>query len=178
MAMATGGAGASALIMALNSAKTVKSTKAMLDNTKELNKAMENGALQSFNQMLSGLQNTGPIQSAFSVLFAQIQAGTMQSTVGLMNDMLTLFMSPGGQATINACSELINILVDGAATIIRIIDKILDLFHNEDVVGTSGAGPGTPGGMADPTGTGDFGNIAYTPTYVPITYRPGIQEYG
>jgi len=177
MAMATGGAGASALIMALNSAKTVKSTKAMLDNTKELNKAQENGALQSFNQMLSGLQNTGPIQSALSVLFAQIQAGTTESTVGLMKDMLDLFMSPGGAASIKTVITLLNLLIDGSATIIRIIDKVLDLL---------GVGESTPQELSfsdmagGPTPSATSHSIDYTnPAYVDVpTYHPGIQEYG
>ena len=169
MAMATGGAGASALIMALNSAKTVKSTKAMLDNTKELNKAMENGALQSFNQMLSGLQNTGPIQSALSVLFAQIQAGTTQSTVELMKSLINLFTSESFIKVMNVALDIINLIIHHAAMLIDLMNKAgdnLDQLSNNLANAGGGLGGNTPPGWNT------------NPAYVDVpTYHPGVQEY-
>jgi len=176
MAMATGGAGASALIMALNSAKTVKSTKAMLDNTKELNKAMENGALQSFNQMLSGLQNTGPIQSAFSVLFAQIQAQTTATTVDLMKELLYAFQSESGKGFIMMFTDLINAIIGGSTEIVKVINRLLDFID------TISGGTPSDAEMAaayQAAGYGYTPPIDYTnPAYVDVpTYRPGVQEY-
>ena len=126
MAVVAGGAGATALITALNSAKTVKSTKAMLDNTKELNKAMESGALDSLNQMFQGMMSTGPVQSAFQVLFAQIQAGTTAATVELMNELLLLINSPNGQITIKAMIELMVVMVDLGSALVRLTNDTLD----------------------------------------------------
>ena len=165
MAVAAGGAGASALIMALNSAKTVKSTKAMLDNTKELNKAQENGALNSFNQLLQGLQNSGPIQSAFQVLFAQIQVGTVGDTVALMNQMLVLFASEGGQRSIELLIELINLLIRTGGRFVEIIDA---LANPEELATT----------LREETQSYSTTPIDYhDPSFVDQVYRPGVQEF-
>ena len=126
MAVVAGGAGATALITALNSAKTVKSTKALFDTTKELNKAQENGALDSLNQAFRGITSTGPAASAWQVFSAQIQAGTADSGVSLLTALLTAFDSTLGKTVIMMFTDLINAIVGGSAEIINVFNSFSD----------------------------------------------------
>ena len=146
-----GGAGASALIMALNSSKTVKSTKALFDTTKELNKAQSSGAIDGLNQVFQQMQQSGPVQSAFKVLFGQIQAETTGATVGLMNTLLTAFASEEGQRAIKLLIDLIILLVNSASVIVQILNAFPDYlgggggYDHPDVEGYTGSAmdPGT-----------------------------------
>ena len=166
MAMATGSAGASALIMALNSAKTVKSTKALFDTTKELNKAQESGALDTLNQVFQGIMNTGPIQSAFSVLFAQIQAGTTAATVGLMTELLSLFASEAGQTGLKLLIDTLSLIVNTTADLVKLANNLLDV---SGAIDEFEAARRMTEAMRHNLEQG----------YVEQdTYRPGFQEYG
>ena len=153
MAMATGGAGASALIMALNSAKTVKSTKALFDTTKELNKAQSNGAIDGLNQVFQQMQQSGPVQSAFKVLFGQIQAETTTSSIDLMNSLLELFASEAFQVALKLFIDTLNALVWSVARLVDLINALPDWLTGQGSVGGGYNHPDVPGYSDSPFAT-------------------------
>ena len=104
--------GATALIAALNSAKTVKSTKALLDNTKELNKAWESGAIQGATDMWRGVNSSGPAREAWTVFFAQLKAGTAEPSAKLLKELLELFASSAGQEGIQLLIDLLKGIIN------------------------------------------------------------------
>jgi len=120
MAVAGGAAG---LITALNSNKTVKSTTNLLKTTQEVNKAQDNGAIDSFNNLLQGIQS-GPVQGALKYFFAQLQAETVTSGINLMTALLEAFKSEGGKEGISALGSLINTIIDNSADIVSFVNTV------------------------------------------------------
>jgi hypothetical protein len=67
---------------------------------------------------------------------SEITKGTIDEQLELFNTLMELFKSPGGKETINALISLINNIVGGAADIIGVFNKIIELIlllsNNED----------------------------------------------
>ncbi|MCK5644630.1 MAG: hypothetical protein KAJ19_27780, partial [Gammaproteobacteria bacterium] len=121
--------GATGLIMALNSAKTVKSTTNLKKSVDGLNKAQESGALPNVRDIFQNMVSIGPAANALAVFSAKLQSETAESSVRLLKELLELLGSDIGQAGINALAGLINNITEKAET----IAKLLNLFSDTDL---------------------------------------------
>jgi len=130
-ASAVGAATKGAAAGAAKIAASDKAAKALGGAFKSIEETTKMGGFQSLENFSQNIKQLGPVASAFEVLGAQFTAGTMESQINLMTSLLDLFMSDHGQNAIKAAAELVSILINGTADIIRLIDKVLELLSKE-----------------------------------------------
>jgi len=118
--------GATALITALNSQKTVKSTLNLKKSIDGLNKAQESGGLENFKDITQNILMGGPASSALAVFSANLKSKTAESSVRLLKELIELLGSDLGQAGIGALAGLINEITEKAETIAGLLNLVSD----------------------------------------------------
>ena len=116
--------GAAALITALNSAKTVKSTANLTKTVKGINEAQENGALDQINSIFSNLTSAGPLMGVVQYIFGQIAAGTADETINLFKELMELLQSEEGKAAIKNFTDMLNTILLLSAKVVGVVNDI------------------------------------------------------
>ncbi len=124
--MVVAGAGASALITALNSQKTVKSTLNLKKSIDGINKAQESGGLDNLKSITQNIMTGGPAASALAVFSANLKSKTAESSVRLLKELLELLGSDLGQAGVNALAGLINGITEKAEVLTALLNLVSD----------------------------------------------------
>jgi len=116
--MPAGAAAGTALLTALNSKKTVKATTNLKSFVDGINDAQKDGALDNLNEIFGNITRSGPILGVFKYIFAIIQAGTMDSTMKLFQNLMDAIKSEEGKAGMDKVIGFINIIINGFSDII------------------------------------------------------------
>ena len=124
LSAATTGAATGAAKIAMTE-KTAKLTAAAFKSIEQTAKVDGFGQLERFSE---NIKQMGPVASAFEVLGAQITAGTMESSVNLMSELLILFQSEAGQKGIRAFSQFISMFIDVAAWLVELTNNLADAY--------------------------------------------------
>ncbi len=130
-AVAAKGAAAGAAKIALSE----KAAKGVGSAFKSIEETTKMGGFQNLENFSENLKQMGPVASAFEILGAQWTAGTMESQIGLMSDLLTLFTSEGGQSAIGLATTLFSTIINGVGALTRVLDKILNIIMGDEVEG-------------------------------------------
>lgn len=142
--MVSGAMAGQALIAALSSQKTVKSTTNLTKTVKGLNKFQESGGLDELNNVMSNLQNSKPFLVPLKVIMAKLTSATAESTMLLIKDSLETIETEGFQKGIAAFAGILNFflgqagsfvtafgnLTTGADETATAIEKLIFFFDN------------------------------------------------
>lgn len=111
-----------------STANSVKSTKLLSEAMGGLNKAAESGAISELKDVLELTGNLPVVLAPFKVLMAQLQAGTTEASINLMNRLFELMNSPAAQTLIEKFIDLLNNYINNAATIVETTSNLMTLI--------------------------------------------------
>ncbi len=123
--MAMQAAGASALIQALNSKKTVQATGNMVKAVNGINEAGQNQVWESIEGITSNLKGSMPILLLMKVVFAEIQKDTVKKTLQLMKDMLDLMDNAAEQLVLTGLTTVLNAAADSSSDLIQLFNNLV-----------------------------------------------------
>ena len=126
--------GASALISALNSKKTVKATANLTKAVGGINEAEDNGTWDNLNAITSGLSIALPVTTTLKVIMAKLQSATAKSTINLTKEVLALLEVPAVKLVLDVVFKILNLTISSSTDILKIASFVIN-----SIPGLSGA---------------------------------------
>ena len=104
--------------------KAVKSTGFLKSAIEGINQAQDSGGLSEAKELFEKFTDLSPIMSLGQALVAEIQADTVDSTMTLFKEILTLIQNDSVGSFMSAVSGFLSRIIDNGADVVLIINKL------------------------------------------------------
>jgi len=104
--------------------KAVKSTGFLKSAIEGINQAQDSGGLSEAKELFEKFTDLSPIMSLGQALVAEIQAETVDSTMTLFKEILTLIQNDSVGSFMSTVSGFLSRIIDNGADVVLIINKL------------------------------------------------------
>ena len=104
--------------------KAVKSTGFLKSAIEGINQAQDSGGLSEAKELFEKFTDLSPIISLGQALVAEIQADTVDSTMNLFKEILTLIQNDSVGSFMSTVSGFLSRIIDNGADVVLIINKL------------------------------------------------------
>lgn len=114
----------------------VASTKNLKDTMQIITDNNSNGAFDALSGVMQDMQQSAVNSLPFQLFLAEINAGTMESRVLLMKEVLELLKDPDVQTALGYLIDFFNSMVDAVTSIVAAIPEAADTITETGAAGT------------------------------------------